>query len=69
MENSISLTPRILTPFNYLDWRVDMKIVLHNQGMYSVRKGKEVEPQHALGKLKYLKMLDEYFFMCIHITK
>ena len=62
MENSISFTPRILTPFNYPDWRVDIKIVLHNQGMYRVRKGKEVEPQQALEKLKYLKMSDEYFF-------
>ena len=45
MENSTALTSMILTPFNYLDYRGDMQIVLCNKGMYRVTMGKEVEPQ------------------------
>ena len=70
MVNSTTLTPRILTPLNYLDWRDDMHIVLHNKGLYKVTMGKEVEPQHPLEKSKYLNKLDESFgFMCIHISR
>ena len=70
MENSIALTPRILTPFNYVDWRGDMKIMLCNKGLYRVTMGKEFEPQHTLEKSKYLQKLDESFgFMCIHISR
>ena len=64
------MTPRILTPFNYLDWRADMQIMLHNKGLYRVPMGKEVKPQQPLEKSKYLNKLDEAFgFMCIHISK
>ena len=70
MENSIGLTPRILTPFNYMDSREDMHIVLCNKGMYKVTMGKEVEPQQPLEKLKYLSNLDEeFYFMSIHIYR
>ena len=70
MENSTTLTPKILTPFNYLDWRADMQIVLHNKGLYKVTMGREVKPQQRLEKSKYLNKLDEEFgFMCIHISK
>ena len=66
----MALSPRILTPFNYLDWRVDMQIVLCNKGLYRVRMGKEDEPQRALEKSKYMNKLDEAFgFMCIHISR
>ena len=70
MEYLASLTPNILTPFNYLDWRDNMKIVLRNKGMYMVTMGKEVEPQQPLENSKYLNNLDEAFgFMCIHISR
>ena len=70
MENSTALTPRILTPFNYLDWRGDIQIVLRNKGLYRVTMGKEVKPQQPLEKSKYLNKLDESFgFMCIHISR
>ena len=70
MENSTSLTPIILTPFNYLDWRDDMQIVLCNKGLYSVTIAREVKPQQPLENSKYLNKLDEAFgFMCIHISK
>ena len=70
MENSTTLTPIILTPFNYLDWRVDMHIFLCNKGMHGVTMGRYVEPQQHLEKSKYLNKLDEAFgFMCIHISR
>ena len=69
MDNSSALTPRILTPFNYLDWRVDMQIVLRNKGIYRVTMGREVQPQQPLENSKYMNKLDEAFgFMCIHIS-
>ena len=61
MENSTSFSSRIVKPFNCLDWREDIYIVLHNKVLYKVTMGKEVEPQHALEKLKYLNKLDGAF--------
>ena len=70
MENSVALTPIIITPFNYLDWRDDMQLVLCNKGLYKVTMGIEVEPQQHLEKSKYLNKLDEAFdFMCIHVSR
>ena len=70
MENSNPLVPRILTPFNYMDWREYMQISLHNKSLHSVTMGKEVEPQATIEKSKYLNKLDEAFdFMCTHISK
>ena len=68
MENQFALKLRTLTPFNYMDWRGDTKIVLRNNGMYMGTMGKEVKPQQDLEKSKYLNKLDESFgFMCIYI--
>ena len=70
MENLVALTAINLTPFNYLDWRVDMQIVLCNKGLYRVTMGREFEPQQHIEKSKYLNKLDEAFgFMCIQISK
>ena len=70
MENSTTLTPKILTPFNYLDWRDDMQIVFHNKDLYRVTMGREDEPQPPLEKSNHLDKLDEAFgFMCIHISR
>ena len=69
MENSSSLTPRIITYFNYMDWRGDMWLLLNNKGLYRFTMGKEVKPHQALEKLKYLTKLDEDFgFISIHIS-
>ena len=70
MECSSPLSPRILTPFNYIDSTEDMQISLCNKGLYRVAMGREVEPQQYIEKFKYLNKLDEAFgFMCIHISK
>ena len=69
MEDSSYLTPRILTPLNYLDWRDDLQVLLCNKGMYNITMGREVEPHQPLEKLKHLNKLDEAFgFMCIYIS-
>ena len=69
MENSSFLTSRIITYFNYMDWRGDMWLFLNNKGLYRFTMGKEVKPHQALEKLKYLTKLDEDFgFICIHIS-
>ena len=70
MENLNPLTPRILTPFNYLDWREYMQITLCRNSMYRVTMGKEFKPQESIEKSKFLIKLDEAFgFMCIHISR
>ena len=70
MDNSTDLTPRILAPFNYMDWRGDMQIMLHNKCVYRVIMDKEFVHQQPLEKLKYLNKLDEAFgFMCIHFSR
>ena len=61
MENSTILTPRIRTLFNYLDWREDMQISLHNKGLYRMTVGRAIEPHQHIEKSKYLDMLDEAF--------
>ena len=69
MDNSAALSPRILTPFNYIDWREDMQISLHNKGLYMMTMGREVEPRKYVEKSKFLNKIDESFcFMCIHIS-
>ena len=70
MENSTSLAPIILTPFNYLGWRADIQISLHNKGLYKITMGREFEPLQYIEKSKFLNRLDEAFgFMCIHISR
>ena len=70
MDNSTDLTLRILTPFNYLDWREDTQILLCNKGLYRMTMGTEVEPQQYIEKSKHLNKLDEAFgYMCIHISR
>ena len=69
MENQ-SFLPRILTPFNYVYWRVDMQVSLHKLGLYKMIMGQEIEPQHPAEKNKFLNRLDESFvFIFAHISR
>ena len=62
MDNLAALTPIIIIPFNYIDWRDDMRIALRNKGMYRLTVGREFEPLQPLEiKLKYLNKMDEAF--------
>ena len=68
--DSQSFTPWILTPFNYVDWREDMKVSLHNKGFFRIILDREAEPHHLTEKNKLLNQLDEAFgFLCIHISR
>ena len=63
-------TPRILTPFNYVDWREDMQVSLCNKGFFRIILGREVEPHHPTEKNKFLNRLDEAFgYLCTHISR
>ena len=68
--NSQPSTPRILTPFNYVDWREYMQVSLHNKGCFRIILGREVEPHHLDEKNKFLNCLDEDFgYLCTHISR
>ena len=63
-------TPRILTPFNYVDWRADMHLSLCNKGYFRIILGREVEPHHLAEKYKFMNRLDEAFgYLCTHISR
>ena len=63
-------TPRILTPFNYVDQRADMQVSLRKQGYFKIIVGRKVEPHHLAEKKKILKRLEEAFgFLCTHISR
>ena len=69
MDNSSSLIPRILTLFNYIDWREDMHVALRKIGLFRMTMGIEDDPQQYVEKNKFLNLLDEAFeFMCTHIS-
>ena len=69
MDSQLS-TPHILTPFNYVDWRVDMQVSLRNKGLFRMIMGREAEPHHPVEKNKFLNRLDEAFgFLCTHISR
>ena len=68
--DSLALVPRILTPFNYVDWREDIQVSLHKLSMFMMKKGRETKPQQHVEKNKFLNRLDESFnFMCTHISQ
>ena len=63
-------TPRILTPFNYVDWRVYMNLSLCKQGYFRIILGREVEPHHPAESNKFLNRLDGAFgSLCTHISR
>ena len=67
--DSLALVPRILTPFNYVDWTAHMRVSLCKLGVFSMIMGREIEPHHPTKKNKFLNRLDEAFgFLCTHIS-
>ena len=68
--DSLTYTPRILTPFNYIDWRVDIQLSLHNKGYFRIILGREVQPRHPVERNKFSNHLDEAFdYLCTHISR
>ena len=69
LMDSQAFLHRILTPFNYVDWREDMQVSLHNLGFIRMKMGRVIEPHHLTKKNKFLNQLDEVFgFLCAHIS-
>ena len=67
--DSSALVPQILTPFNYVDWRVDMQVSLCNIGLFRMKMGRETKPHHPTEKNKFLNWLHEAFgVLCTHIS-
>ena len=65
-----TLVPHILTPFNYVDWRVDIQVSLCKFGLFRMTMGRETEPHHPTKKNKFLNQLDEAFgFLFTHISR
>ena len=63
-------SPRILTPFNYLNWREYMQLPLRKLGYYKIILGREVDHHHPAKKNKFLNRLDEAFgYLCTHISR
>ena len=63
-------TPRILTPFNYVDWREYMQLDLHKHGYFRIILGREAKPHHLVERNKFLNRLDEAFsYLCTHISR
>ena len=68
--DSLPSTPRILTPFNYLDWSADMQFSLCNKGYFRIIPGREVEPHYLVERNKFLNHSDEAFsYLCSHISR
>ena len=53
--------PQILTTSNYLDWKVDMQLVLHKHGYHRIIHGWEDEPHQPVERNKFLNHCDEAF--------
>ena len=67
--DSLLSTPRILTPFNYIDWRADMQLALRKHGYFQIILGREAEPHHPIEKNNFMNRLDEALgYLCTHIS-
>ena len=68
--DSQTSTPRILTPFNYVDWGEDMQLALRKQGYFKIILEREAEPHHPAERNKFMNHLDEVFgYICTHISR
>ena len=49
----------LLTPFNYHQWKEDMKILLRTKHLFRLIEETEEEPESNKDKSKYMNRLDE----------
>ena len=60
----------ILTPFNFLEWKAEMEILLRVKGLYRVNMATELEPNAAAEKIKWHNRRDEaYGLLCLSISR
>ena len=63
-----SYSNKLLTPFNYHQWKEDTEIILRSKELYRVTLDKEPKPNAAVEKSKYMNKLDEaYGFLYLGI--
>ena len=51
----------IFTPFNLIDWKAKMEILLREKGLYRVTMATEAEPNAAAEKIKWHNKRDEAY--------
>ena len=62
--------PWILKNSNYLDWRIDIQLALHNNSYHRIIYGWEAETHQSVQQNKFLKHCDEAFrYLCTYISK
>ena len=49
----------LLTPFNYHQWKDDMRVLLHTKHLFTIIEEIEEEPESDKDKAKYMNMIDE----------
>ena len=62
--------PWILTTSNYLNWRIDMQLVLRKNGYHKIIHGWEANPHHLVEWNKFLNRCDEAFrYLCTYLAR
>ena len=60
----------ILTPFNIIEWKDEMEILLRVKGLYRVTMETEAEPNAVVEKIKWHNRRDEaYGLLCLRISR
>ena len=60
----------ILTPFNFLEWKEKMEILLRVKGLYKVTMATKADPNATAEKIKWHNRRDEaYGLLCLSISK
>ena len=55
----------ILTPFNLLEWKAKIEILLREKCLYRVTMETEAEPNAAAKKIKWHNKRDEAYVFCV----
>ena len=56
----------ILSPFNFLEWKAEIEIILREKGLYKVTMEIEEDPNAATEKIKWHNKRDEaYGLLCL----
>ena len=59
-----------MTPFNFFQWKAEMKILLRAKGLYKFTMATEVDPNAVVEKIKWHNRRDEaYGILCLSISR
>ena len=60
----------ILTPFNFVEWKLEMEILLREKFLYRVTMATKAEPNVVAEKIKWHNRRDEaYGLLCLSISR